>query len=94
MGVGVGGLAEEAVRLAKKALLRPLDTPRSSELASLEAELLNKVNRLGVGPMGLGGRCTALAVNVEHAYTHTACLPVAVAFSCWATRRATLRWRG
>lgn len=93
VGVGVGGSADAALRLAKKALLRPLTTGASDPLAlRLEQGLLRKVNRLRIGPMGLGGRCTALAVNVECAHTHTACLPVAVAFSCWALRRATMRW--
>jgi len=92
VGVGVGGSADEALKLAKRALLRPVGARGLAELADLEAELLDKVNRLGIGPRGLGGRRTALAVNVERAYTHTACLPVAVAFSCWAVRRATFRW--
>lgn len=93
VGVGVGGTADAALRLAKRALLRPLTTSANDPLAlELERALLLKVNRLGIGPMGLGGRCTALAVNVECAHTHTACLPVAVAFSCWAVRRATMRW--
>jgi tartrate/fumarate subfamily iron-sulfur-dependent hydro-lyase alpha chain len=91
VGVGVGGSADEALKLAKRALLRPIGLHGVGELAELEAELLDKVNRLGIGPMGLGGRHTALAVHVECAHTHTACLPVAVAFSCWAVRRATLR---
>lgn len=88
VGVGVGGSADAALRLAKRALLRPLDRGASE----LERELVRSINRLGIGPMGLGGRCTTLAVNVELAHTHTACLPVAVSFSCWALRRATLRW--
>ncbi|RLF11642.1 MAG: fumarate hydratase [Thermoprotei archaeon] len=95
LGVGVGGLAEEALKLAKQALLRPLSQPNPDpELRRLEALLLEKVNETGVGPMGLGGSVTALAVHVNYAHTHTASLPVALAFQCWATRRATLRVEG
>ncbi|MCX8205084.1 MAG: fumarate hydratase [Candidatus Nezhaarchaeota archaeon] len=94
VGVGVGGSADTALKLAKRALLRPLGGCGGGGPSSLNLEqgLTRKVNSLGIGPMGLGGRRTALAVNVEYAHTHTACLPVAVAFSCWAMRRATLRW--
>jgi len=92
VGVGVGGLAEDAVELAKKALLRPIGVQGRGDAAPLESRLLNMVNSLGIGPMGLGGKHTALAVNVELAYTHTASLPVAVAFNCWAVRRASMRW--
>ncbi|WP_456483499.1 fumarate hydratase [Methanopyrus kandleri] len=90
LGVGVGGTIDEAAHLAKLALFRPLNVRNPDpEIAKLEEELLEDINRLGVGPMGLGGRTTALAVNVELAYTHTAGLPVAVNVQCWAARRAT-----
>ncbi|WP_456435883.1 fumarate hydratase [Methanopyrus sp.] len=90
LGVGVGGTIDEATHLAKLALFRPLNVRNPDpEIADLEEELLEEINRLGIGPMGLGGRTTALAVNVELAYTHTAGLPVAVNVQCWAARRAT-----
>ncbi|MEW6221855.1 MAG: fumarate hydratase [Candidatus Hadarchaeota archaeon] len=88
-GLGVGGSAEVAPMLAKKALLRSI-TKRNPDrkLARLERELEKSANRLGVGPMGLGGRCTVLRVFVERAACHTATLPVAMAFQCWPARRA------
>ncbi len=90
LGVGVGGTIEEAAFLAKLALFRPLNVRNPDPaLADLEERLLDAVNELGIGPMGLGGDTTALAVNIEMAYTHTAGLPVAVNIQCWANRRAT-----
>ncbi|RLF12696.1 MAG: fumarate hydratase [Thermoprotei archaeon] len=91
LGVGVGGSLEVAAKLAKRAHLRPIGArSRDPQVAELEVKLLEAVNRLGVGPMGLGGRWTALDVKVEAAHTHTASLPVAVSFQCWACRRASL----
>lgn len=89
LGVGIGGTFEKAALLAKKALLRPITqrNPRQ-DLKELELELLDRVNRLGIGPQGFGGRVTALAVNVETYPTHIAGLPVAVNVSCHATRHA------
>lgn len=89
VGVGIGGTMEKAAYLSKKALIRPL-TQRSEQpdYANLEAELLELINKTGVGPQGLGGRITALAVNVEWYPTHIACLPVAVNINCHATRHA------
>jgi fumarate hydratase subunit alpha len=88
VGVGVGGTFETAALLAKKAVLRPIDVrhPRA-DLCELERALLDDVNALGVGPQGLGGRITALAVNVEVYPTHIAGLPVAVNLGCHSTRR-------
>lgn len=92
IGVGVGGGADIAMDLAKKALLRPLNEPHPNRVISrLEMELLDAVNRTGIGPMGLGGDVTALAVRIEYAHRHPASYPVAVAFQCWAARRASAR---
>lgn len=92
VGVGVGGNAEAALSLAEKALLRPINRRNKERLiAKLEEELLNALNATGIGPMGLGGRFTALGVNVEYSYCHTASLPVGVNIQCWAARRATAR---
>jgi fumarate hydratase subunit alpha len=87
IGVGIGGTMEYAALLAKRALLREVGSvnPRS-DLALLEEELLERINQLGIGPQGLGGRCTALAVHLETYPTHIAGLPVAVNISCHVTR--------
>ncbi len=90
VGVGIGGTFDKAALLAKKALLRPLDTPNSKPLyAKLEAELLEEINALGIGPQGFGGGTTALAVNIESYPTHIAGLPVAVNLNCHVTRHKT-----
>ena len=90
IGVGVGGGANIAAELAKQALLKPLSEPNlNGQIAELERELLEVVNKTGIGPMGLGGDSTALAVKVEYAHRHPASFPVAVAFQCWAARKAT-----
>jgi len=83
VGVGIGGTFDLAARLAKKALLKMPGT------SAQEAELLAQINDLGVGPMGLGGDTTALGVRIEMASCHTASLPVAVNFQCWANRSAS-----
>lgn len=89
VGVGIGGTMERAALLSKKALLRPLDTPNpDSSLASLEAELLTEINKLGIGPAGFGGTTTALGVNILTYATHIAGLPVSVNIGCHATRHA------
>jgi fumarate hydratase subunit alpha len=91
VGVGVGGTFETAALLAKKAVLRPLTVRHArADLRDLEGELLTRVNGLGIGPQGLGGRTTALAVNIEVCPTHIAGLPVAVNLGCHSTRRATI----
>ena len=91
VGVGVGGTFETAALLAKRAALRPIARrhPRP-DIRELEADLLDRVNALGIGAQGLGGVVTALAVNVEVAPTHIAGLPVAVNLNCHSTRRATI----
>lgn len=86
IGVGIGGSFDGAARLAKEALLEPLDTP----LDSFEKEILEAVNSLGIGCMGLGGSTTALSVHVKTAYCHTASLPVAVNIQCWANRHSSV----
>jgi len=92
LGVGAGGGADIAIKIAKAALLRPIDQPNPDpEIAKLERELYESVNMTGIGPMGLGGRFTVLGVNVDHAHRHPASYPVAVAFQCWAARRASAR---
>lgn len=88
IGIGVGGTLDHAGYLAKKALLRPIPEPHAAtKIAALEGELLAAVNRTGIGPAGMGGRVTALAVHVETYATHIAALPVAVDLSCYALRR-------
>lgn len=91
VGVGIGGTFEASALLAKKAALRDL-TVRNlrPDLAELESTLLDRVNALGIGPQGLGGRVTALAVNIEVQPTHIAGLPVAVNLGCHSTRRMTV----
>ena len=91
VGVGIGGTFDGAALLAKRAVLRPIDQrhPRP-DLRDLELDLLQRVNGLGIGPQGFGGRTTALAVNIEVRATHIAGLPVAVNLGCHSTRRATI----
>jgi len=72
--------------------LRPIDQRnKDPEIAKLETELLEAMNMLGIGPMGLGGKTTMLGLNIEYAYCHTASLPVAINVQCWAGRRGTVR---
>jgi fumarate hydratase subunit alpha len=92
IGIGLGGTAEVATWLAKKAFLRPLGSPNPDPLiAKLEADLLKAVNRTGIGAMGVGGYVTALGVHIEFCGTHTAAVPVAISFQCWAARSSTAR---
>lgn len=92
LGVAIGGGADISMKLAKKALLRPLNEPNpDAEIAKLEKEILEAVNMTGIGPMGLGGKTTVLGVNIDYAYRHPASFPAAVAFNCWAARRASAR---
>jgi fumarate hydratase subunit alpha len=92
LGVGIGGSSDICMKLAKQALLRPLnERHKDPEIAGLETELLDALNMLGIGPMGLGGKTTAIGLNIEYAYCHTASLPVAVNVQCWAARRGTVR---
>lgn len=90
VGVGIGGTFDKAAYLAKAALLRPIGEHNPKPLyASLEEELLSKINSLGIGPQGFGGRTTALAVNILEYPTHIAGLPVAVNINCHVTRHKT-----
>ena len=87
VGVGIGGTFDKAAYLAKKALLRPVDSHHEEPFyADLEDELLEKINALGIGPQGFGGKTTALKVNIEKMSTHIAGLPVAVNINCHVTR--------
>jgi fumarate hydratase subunit alpha len=89
VGVGVGGTFDRAALLAKKALLRPLGERHPHEYyGNLEAVLLEKINALGIGPQGFGGRTTALGVAVETMPTHIAGLPCAVNLNCHVARHA------
>ena len=90
VGVGIGGTFDKAAYLAKKALMRPVDQRNSEDFyAELEEELLEKINALGIGHQGFGGKTTALAVNIEKFPTHIAGLPVAVNINCHVTRHMT-----
>jgi len=87
VGVGIGGTAEQTLMLAKKALLRKVGEPNpEAEFAELEREILQRINNLGIGPMGYGGRVTALAVHVEVLPAHIASLPVAANLQCHSAR--------
>ncbi|NLY53884.1 MAG: fumarate hydratase [Firmicutes bacterium] len=91
VGVGVGGTMEKAAMLSKKALLRRVGEHNANpNYAKLEAEILDEINKSGIGPAGLGGRTTALAVNIEYFPTHIAGLPVAVNICCHASRHAEI----
>ena len=92
LGVAVGGGADIAIKLAKKVLLRPINEPNPDpKLAKLEQELLDAANSTGIGPMGLGGKTTVLAVKLDYAHRHPASYPVAVVVQCWAARKATAK---
>lgn len=91
VGVGIGGNFEQCALMAKRALLRPVGSPNpSDELRDMEAELLEAVNRTGVGPAGLGGRVTCLAVHVAMMPCHIASLPLAVNLQCHASRHVEI----
>jgi len=92
LGVAIGGGADIAMKLAKKTLLKPLNEPNQDpEIAKLEKEIFEAANMTGIGPMGLGGKTTVLGVHVDYAFRHPASFPAAVAFNCWAARRASAR---
>jgi fumarate hydratase subunit alpha len=92
LGIAIGGGVDIAIKLAKKALLKPLNEPnKDPEIAKLEKEIFEAANMTGIGPMGLGGKTTVLGVHVDYAFRHPASFPAAVAFNCWAARRATAR---
>ena len=91
LGIGIGGSAELALMLAKESLLRRIGVRHENErIARLEEDILEEVNSLGIGPMGMGGRTTALDVKIEYAHRHPASLPVGIVVQCWAHRRAFL----
>jgi fumarate hydratase subunit alpha len=90
VGVGIGGSSDLAMKNAKKALLGKLGERNPDQiLAEMEEEILEEINKSGIGPMGLGGKTTALDVKIKLADTHTAGLPIGVCIQCWAGRHAT-----
>ncbi len=90
VGVGIGGTFDKAALLAKKALMRPVDVPNPDPFyAQLEREMLEKINQLGIGPQGFGGRTTAIGLNIETMPTHIAGMPCAVNLNCHVTRHKT-----
>jgi fumarate hydratase subunit alpha len=92
LGIAMGGGVDVSIKLAKKTLLRPLNELNSDpEIAKLERELFEAANMTGIGPMGLGGKTTVLGVHIDYAFRHPASFPAAVAFTCWASRRASAR---
>jgi len=91
VGVGIGGGADIVLKLGKKAVLRKLgSTNPNPQAAELERELLELINMTGVGPMGVGGETTSLAVHVEFAHRHPASLPLGILVQCWGDRRAAV----
>lgn len=90
VGVGIGGTSDLAMKTAKKALLRKIGEKNSDpELAKIEEEILEEINKSGIGPMGLGGKTTTLDVKINKIATHTAGLPIGVCIQCWAHRHTT-----
>lgn len=93
IGVGIAGTRLTAARLSRESLLRRLDEQSPVEiLRALEDKLLSEINSLGIGPLGLGGKSSALGVKIDCAHRHTASYFVDVSFSCWAMRRGRLLW--
>ncbi|HEC82385.1 MAG TPA: fumarate hydratase [Thermoplasmatales archaeon] len=92
VGIGIGGGADIAMKLAKKALLRKVgERHKEKKIAEMEEELLSAINSTGIGAMGLGGKTTILDVHIEIAHRHPASLPVAIAVQCWANRRKSIK---
>lgn len=90
VGVGIGGTFDKAALLAKKALMRPIDSKNPDPYyAELEEEMLEKINRLGIGPQGFGGKTTAIGLNIETMPTHIAGMPCAININCHVTRHKT-----
>jgi len=90
LGIGIGGTMDKAAQLAKEALMLPIDQSSTKpHIARLEQEILEEVNRLNIGPAGLGGNTTALGVNILTYPTHIAGLPIAININCHALRSAT-----
>ena len=95
VGVGIGGTMEKATAIAKEALMRPIGSKHAdARYAEMEAEILDRVNALGIGPQGLGGRVTALAVHINTYPCHIASLPVAVNINCHAARHTRIVLEG
>lgn len=91
IGIGIGGGADLAMKLGKKALLRQVGVRhKDKKIAEIERDLISQLNETGIGPMGLGGKTTVLDVHVEKAPRHPASLPVGLVVQCWADRRATM----
>jgi fumarate hydratase subunit alpha len=91
VGIGIGGGADVSMKLAKTALLRPIGKRHQEQIiADIERELIERINKSGIGPMGLGGKTTVLDVHIEKAHRHPASLPVGIAVQCWADRRSTM----
>jgi fumarate hydratase subunit alpha len=89
VGVGIGGGADLALKLGKKSLLRPVGIrSKDKKIAEIENELIKRINKSNIGPMGLGGKTTVLDVHIEMAHRHPASLPVGIVVQCWANRRA------
>ncbi|MHA1556790.1 MAG: fumarate hydratase [Candidatus Heimdallarchaeota archaeon] len=89
VGVAIGGGADIAIKIAKKQLMRPIGEPHpQKEVAEMEQKLLKAINNTGIGPMGLGGNITSLAVHMDYAMRHPASLPMAIAVQCWAARQS------
>lgn len=92
VGVGLGGSFDKCAELAKRAIKRPVGEPHPEpDIAALERDLLEAINMTGIGPQGLGGRTTSLAVHIEYAWTHITMNPVAVNIQCWRGERAMAR---
>lgn len=93
LGIGIGGQMDVAAKLSRRAVStrKWTDHNPDPDLAAMEDELLDKINQLGIGPGGIGGKSTALAVKIGMSYTHTAICPVALNFHCWVARRAGMR---
>jgi len=91
VGVGIGGGADLSLKLGKRALLRPVGVRnKDKDIAKIEEEIIKRINKSGIGPMGLGGKTTVLDVHVEIAHRHPASLPVGISVQCWADRRAKM----
>jgi len=89
IGVGIGGTIDKAMVIAKKAIIRRINQPnKNPKYAAIEKEILTKINNLGIGPAGLGGNITCLAVHIDYLPTHIAGMPVAVNVCCHAARHA------
>ncbi len=91
IGIGIGGGADIALKLAKRALLKPIgEKNENGEITELENKIKDMLNKTGIGPMGLGGETTVLDVHIEYASRHPASFPVGIAVQCWADRRRSI----